>query len=371
MNIRVGQNSGAGMRFFSGMPGNTADRAENRLMTNGILGQQSGLGKDVAQFASDYYERQSQKKQTKSLSMRMREAEEQNPYRIVEESVSYARSLATARTSSKKTQTQVKKLQYNYKSISTQILRAKTSLSAKQVVLKAKRVVAQLKRQKGTSEYDEDEIDLAITHAQAMERVARKRARHLQEEELVKVTGGFCEGNIEDDLWEKEALEEQERYEENPEAVEQLSEESIEKMVREYEQLMEEYQRMQEESGGDLMDEFQDMMEKSMEKMLEESGLSELEDELFATGDREMDPADYKMMKLKHRMDEMKAIAKADAAYMKGIFDKYEQQKSSSIMPGTATGSVGGSMNFGGLASVSAGAAAADAFIGGSVDVSL
>ena len=43
-----------------------------------------------------------------------------------------------------------------------------------------------LKRQKQNSDSDSEEIDAAIAHAQAMERVAKKKAKHLEEEEMVK-----------------------------------------------------------------------------------------------------------------------------------------------------------------------------------------
>lgn len=52
-----------------------------------------------------------------------------------------------------------------------------------------------LKRQKQNSDSDSDseEIDAAIAHAQAMERVAKKKAKHLEEEEMMKAAGGICQ----------------------------------------------------------------------------------------------------------------------------------------------------------------------------------
>lgn len=372
MSIRVGQNSGVDSRLFGGIRPNTAGKANNRFMSKGIWGQQSGMKKDVAQFASQFYGNQK-----KDATVQRMETNAQYPGRIAEESASYARSLSNARTSSRKTSTQVKKLQYNYKSISTQIMGAKTSLRAKQVVLKAKRLVAQLKRQKGKDEYDEDEVELAITHAQAMERVARKRARHLQEEELVKVTGGFCEGELrEEDIEDKEGLEAVEQGHELPEDGKQVTGESMEQMMEEFAGLMEEYQQMAEEASDEMMAEYQKMMEEAMKEMMEDSDLSELADEMFSEANPEMDPADYNMMKLKHRQDEMKAIARADSVYLKALFEKYEQDRGKSLMPLSGGGSPDVNADLGSFAgqgftvsisdsSVSAGC------VGTSVDVSL
>lgn len=372
MSIRVGQNSGVDSRLFGGIRPNTAGKANNRLMSRGIWGQQSGMKKDVAQFASQFYGNQK-----KDATVQRMETNAWYPGRIAQESADYARSLNNARASSRKTSTQVKKLQYNYKAISTQILGAKTSLRARQVVLKARRMVAQLKRQKGKDEYDEGEVELAITHAQAMERVARKRERHLREEELVKVTGGFCEGELrEEDIEDREGLAAEEQAHELPEDGRQVTEESMEQMMEEFAGLMEEYQQMAGKASDEMMAEYQKMMEEAMREMMEDSGLSELADEMFSAVDSRMDPADYNMMKLKHRQDEMRAIARADSAYLKALFEKYEQDRGKSLMPLSGGGSPGVNVDLGSLAgqgftvSMSDGSVSAGC-VGASVDVSL
>ena len=79
-----------------------------------------------------------------------------------------------------------KRLQYNFKRISAQIMRSKTSGSASQVVSKARQQVAMLQRKTKNGDYDETELRNAIIHAQKMERIARKRVKHLEQEEALE-----------------------------------------------------------------------------------------------------------------------------------------------------------------------------------------
>lgn len=105
---------------------------------------------------------------------------------IVTSSLSYSESLRNQRQQTKNTTLALKKLKYQFKNISSKILRSKTSQAAKQAAGQARREVLRLKRQKQNSDSDSEEIDAAIAHAQAMERVAKKKAKHLEEEEMVK-----------------------------------------------------------------------------------------------------------------------------------------------------------------------------------------
>lgn len=195
--------------------------------------------------------------------------------------------------SSKKT----KKVQYNFKRISSQILKSKTSGGARKAVASARRQVAQLKRKLKSGEYDDKELEIAIAHAEKIERVAKKRMKHLQEEERAK-KGGICEGASEEkDLEQKgnaEDLSKEQR--EAEEAMRQIMEETI----REMEASMEE---MQEETA-------------------EENGM-----ELMECVNPDMDPKDLEALKRKHRLDEMKDIAEADAKYLKALFSKLEGDK--------------------------------------------
>ena len=81
----------------------------------------------------------------------------------------------------------LKKLKYRFKSLSAKIIRSKTSYSAKQSAGQARREALRLKNETRKTEGESPELDAAIEHAKAMERVAKKKARHLEEEELIKV----------------------------------------------------------------------------------------------------------------------------------------------------------------------------------------
>ena len=110
---------------------------------------------------------------------------------IVTSSLSYSESLRNQRQQTKNTTLALKKLKYQFKNISSKILRSKTSQAAKQAAGQARREVLRLKRQKQNSDSDSEEIEAAIAHAQAMERVAKKKARHLEEEEMAKCVDAY------------------------------------------------------------------------------------------------------------------------------------------------------------------------------------
>ena len=122
------------------------------------------------------------------------------------------------------------------------------------------------------------------------------------------------------------------------------------------EEMMEGLEEMQELASensaaiSDLNDEMMAQMEQAMEDMMEELDLTELAETLTAP-DPNMTEDDLKMLKIKHRNKEMKDIVKADADYMKAIFDKHEADKNkgaaAGISPSTASapvfGAAGGS----------------------------
>lgn len=258
---------------------------------------------------------------------------------IVESSFGYAETIRSGRLKSKKTALAVKKLQYNFKSISSKLMRSKTSTSAREVASQAGREVLRLKRMKQNKSNNAEELEAAITHAKAMERLAKKKAAHLEEEELVKVaqSGGPCAGEIEEkdesaneaEAMQDESYEEMQGEEEfNADNAYDLSQ-MYESMQMNIDELMEALDASMSD-GTDIMDQFMDEMNDAMEELLEESGLGDLLDELSSTKYEEMDPADYKMMKIKHRCKEMKEQAQADAEYLKAIFDQLEKQKSGS-----------------------------------------
>ncbi len=191
-----------------------------------------------------------------------------------------------------------KKLQYNFKEISHQIMSTKTAGNARQVAARARGKIAELRKKLKTGEYDDKELEAAISHAEQMERVARKRMKHLQEEERVKTEGGPCDAELEEELT--------------------LDWEDVEEQVDE---------ELDMEELKELMQEFQDLMEESMEEMDEAYALDELSEELMVSFQEEMDPEDFELLKKKHRSDELREIMVADMKYLKALFDKLEKEK--------------------------------------------
>ena len=209
-------------------------------------------------------------------------------------SVSY--STATKKTTNQK---KSKRLNYNFKEISSQILRAKTSGSARQAVAKARSKIALLQRQQKNGEYDEKEVAQAILHARSMERVARKRLKHLEMEEAVK-KDGKAYPNAPEEEYEESTLEDM-----GGEDVFQLSKEEIQQLTQELRQAMDEVMRDLEEEMAD----------------------SELTEELTEVISGDMDSADLEQLKKKHRADELREIVEADMKYLRALFDKLAKEK--------------------------------------------
>lgn len=268
---------------------------------------------------------------------------------IVTSTLSYSESLRNQRQQTKNTTLALKKLKYQFKSISSKILRSKTSQAAKQAAGQARREIMRLKRQKQNSDSDSEEIDAAIAHAQAMERVAKKKAKHLEEEEMVKAAGGICQG---DRISEEETKDVQDAEAENAQNEEEMSAEGsadeVSGDLSAYEYAADSYDISDYidlgmdafyAQAGDFMSEMSDFTSEMMQEMsdslrdlMEEMGL-DVESDTVVSVNREMDPADLKMMKIKHRNKEMKDIVKADAEYLKAVFDHLEKMKDNMVIP--------------------------------------
>lgn len=187
-----------------------------------------------------------------------------------------------------------KHAQYSFRELSDLIIRSRTSSGAYHVVTMARTKIAMLQKKLKTGEYNDKELESAIIHAKKMERIARKKAKHLKEEERAK-NQGFC-------LTESEEMEASDLEEEKEEVVE-LSKDELEK----------------------LMQEFQELMKESMK---EEIGLSDLADEFMGIEiQKDMTPQDLERLKKKHRSDEMKEITEANMKYLKALFQEMEKEK--------------------------------------------
>ncbi len=289
---------------------------------------------------------------------------------IIAQSQNYADSLRASRTKAQETNIEKKKLQYSYKKISSQIVRSKTSVSARKAASAARREVLRLKRLRSSGEYDEEELQISIEHAKSMERIAKKKVAHLQQEEMIErgQNGALAALEEKEEEQDQEKEPEEELTEEELAREEEYSEQGYvdemqlmmadmqDEMAYRMEELSEEMQlQMQEvmESNQDSMEEMTSEMMKmvrdAMEEMDEVLELDELANTMVAP-DPNMSEDDLKMLKMKHRTKEMKDIAKADGDYLKAIMDKYEKK-------GIAgTGLSGGSANtpaFSGAAAIS------------------
>ena len=273
---------------------------------------------------------------------------------FVETMRDYNETLRNQRLNKKDTSNLLKKLKYSFKNISGKLIRSKTSVSARQVAGEAKREVLRLKQQKQSGKYDNEEIDAAINHAKAMERVAKKKVRHLEEEELAKACGACLDRleeyqkDLEDEWEEQDVLESENNVTAYNASVEEPASEGCEYSLSDLVSLNAEadsyFENMEvmtselENLTGEMMDE----LAESMTDMLSEMGLDELLD-IFSSVKQDMDPTDLKLMKIKHRTKELKEIAKADAEYLKAIFEHLEKQKSGPSAPLENAASTGNS----------------------------
>ena len=313
---------------------------------SGIFGQKSGNSMFATKSSVTDIRRMLSRD---SQSAQMQAANSWSQDSIVTSSLSYSESLRNQRQQTKNTTLALKKLKYQFKNISSKILRSKTSQAAKQAAGQARREVLRLKRQKQNSDSDSEEIDAAIAHAQAMERVAKKKAKHLEEEEMVKAAGGIWQG---DRICEEETKDVQDAEAENAQNEEEMSAEGsadeVSGDLSAYEYAADSYDisdyidlGMDEfyAQAGDFMSEMSDFTSEMMQEMsdslrdlMEEMGL-DVEADTVVSVNREMDSADLKMMKIKHRNKEMKDIVKADAEYLKAVFDHLEKMKDNVVIP--------------------------------------
>ena len=249
--------------------------------------------------------------------------------------------------SAKSQETKKKRLPYSYKEISTRLLNAKKSGNAHQVLISAKQKVASLRLMYKGGVYDDNEIFNALMHAQAITRVAKKRRKHLEEEERVEHKGGPCEAELEE-----------------------KTEQGTAKQLREEDPSDVNLQRMQK-----LMEQYERMMEEAMKALERIDDMDEFSEDMGISVRQSMDPEDLEMMKKKHRADEMKEIMEADMKYLKAMFDKFEKEKQtigSNAYGMNGYDRNGVSLQLGGMSiSTSASPSAAAVVEGGTIDTAV
>ena len=96
-------------------------------------------------------------------------------------------SMRKSRENISKTNANAKKtLTYNYRKVSGAIMRAKTRIQAGNALASAKSELSGLKRKAGSGQYKDEELQIAINHANKMIRTARRKISHLKLEEMQK-----------------------------------------------------------------------------------------------------------------------------------------------------------------------------------------
>lgn len=191
-----------------------------------------------------------------------------------------------------------KKLRYNFKRLSNQIMQSKSSMNAKQLTTKTKFQIVDLRLKLASGDYDYTEIHNALKHAERIARVAKKKMKHLQEEEFYQKTGG------------KLPAQEEEEMENESDGLTNIdtSDMSQEEMER-------------------LMKQIQEEMEKIEEELEEAMDSRNFLDEFMQGFDEEMSPKDLEALKKKHRAEEMRDIMEADLEYLKSYFNKLSKEK--------------------------------------------
>ncbi len=198
-----------------------------------------------------------------------------------------------------KAKKKTKRLNYSFKKLSNQIMRSKSSMNAKQLTTKTKFQIVDLRLKLASGDYNYTEIHNALKHAERIARVAKKKMKHLQEEEFYEKTNG------------KQTAQEQ---------MEQLEEQS-----EEFNQI--DTAGMSQEEMERLMQQIQEEMRKIEEELEEAMSSQDLMDDFLQGFSQEMTPKDLEALKKRHRAEEMRDIMEADLEYLKAYFDKLSKEK--------------------------------------------
>lgn len=236
---------------------------------------------------------------------------------MVTGTISYSRPAAKNNTTKKK------RLAYSFKKISTQIMTAKTSRNAAKAARDARTTMVMLLLKQRSGDYDDKEVKLAIEHAKEMERIAKKKRKHMEQEERAQKTGSaFVEEEAE--VSEEKAVEE--------EAAEQEEQQQLEASAEELEELAQELKQLAQEA---------------------EQEMQELAQELVDISYEDMDKEDLEALKRKHRAEELHDLMEADMKYLKALFEKLAKEKQQSAGAGVNYDSGGNDSNVSAVSGVS------------------
>ncbi len=268
--------------------------------------------------------------------------EKTNPFGVTKEDM-VSSLLGETETDDKDEVKENTSVNYNFRSVTSKIQQAKTSASAGRAVLSAKRKIQELKRKLANSDADPDEVTFALNHAKRIERVAKKKQRHLEMEEMITRTQkrdevrDKTEQAAEDlamsqrDLLEEKLTDKQNEFDEKQTA---MFVEAIEKL-----------KEKQSEISDDMIAAVDEMIESITEK--EQEMLSEIAEMLenMEILDPHMSEEDLKKLKIKHRNAEYKEIVKANADYWKSMMEHNTEKMASHSMGGSTGGFCMSAMN--------------------------
>lgn len=213
----------------------------------------------------------------------------------------------------------LKKLQYNFKQISAMLMRTKTSNAASQVVSKARRKVVALQRQRSSGEYDDEALDNAIKHAKRIERTAKKRMRHLRQEEAAENNGTVCVSELDEALQNENEMENGEFEMVPGDENSQTAGSGTGTQADSEAEMLED----SEEELRQLMQDLAEAMRELEDEMPEEFSLNDL----LEVPDQNMSPEEIEQLKKKHRSEEMREIMEADMKYLKAMFEKLAREQ--------------------------------------------
>lgn len=257
---------------------------------------------------------------------------------------------------------------YNFKEVSNKIMRAKTSVSAGQAVVAARRKISELRR-KLSMDTDNDDLQLALTHARKMEIVASRKKNNLELEEMAENTRKRDEqlktlqdsaSSLKNDeieaVKDKITDEQLKNIEEQSEISREEARQNREKLNEKIEESRELTEQMME-STEELTDELSDAEGEMLREM------SEMLDAMEVI-DPHMSEEELNKLKTKHRLSENKALMKADLDYLKGVFKELDVKGANGMTTLGQGLSFGGTVSSGSLSSGAGGFSGAMGFAG-------
>lgn len=252
-----------------------------------------------------------------------------------------AGSITTTR-SKKPDKVKTKKLPYNFKEVSAFIMKSKTSGSARRAVAMAQRKVIMLRKKRKKEDYNEQELESAIAHAEAIERAAKKHLKNLQKEERTKRR--MQSEDFEEDIFSEDS--------------DKSDDEMMQKAVQgggEYETLADGMQNMVQDAmahgmpdsleeqiafGTEQLERLTELVQQGVQETMEEL-LSDTVEEVLVTGSGRFEmteeslevvpikpePEEFTSKKKKHRSDVMRDIVEADMKYLRAFFERLQKEK--------------------------------------------